>query len=437
MTNKVNEDFMLTNEFLSLIFDQYGNLKKIEDLQTGLNTPINQVYCIYKSMAGNNSDGEFQASGAYIFRPQSSECEALNVTQFTVTQGYNANEIHQRFNDWISQTIRLYRQRNYVEVEWIVGPINTTDQIGREVVIKFDTALRSSGVFYTDSNGREMIKRVRDFRPTWKFNQTEPISGNYYPINSRIYIRDEAAVKSGLTAAQFTVVTDRSQGGSSIKDGSVEIMLHRRNLHDDALGVSEPLNEPGTDNRGLIVKGSLFFVLSSVQTSAKVHRELAHLVNNQPLILVQPNFDSNPKSKKLQKLLNNRSLLSDMNFPPNLHLLTFMRDFDSEIPNSYIIRIEHFYEIDEDAVLSKPVTIDLNEVLDFDVVGVIELALGANMEAEKLDERLKWNALPDLNFLKSDFKENETSSKSFNRNITDFKFTFEPMQIRTFRIISF
>ena len=29
----------------------------------------------------------------------------------------------------------------------------------------------------------------RDYRETWKLNQTEPVSGNYYPVNSRIYIR--------------------------------------------------------------------------------------------------------------------------------------------------------------------------------------------------------------------------------------------------------
>jgi len=29
----------------------------------------------------------------------------------------------------------------------------------------------------------------RDYRPTWQLNQTEPVAGNYYPVNSRIYIQ--------------------------------------------------------------------------------------------------------------------------------------------------------------------------------------------------------------------------------------------------------
>ena len=29
----------------------------------------------------------------------------------------------------------------------------------------------------------------RNNRPTWKYNNTEPVAGNYYPVNSRIFIK--------------------------------------------------------------------------------------------------------------------------------------------------------------------------------------------------------------------------------------------------------
>lgn len=29
----------------------------------------------------------------------------------------------------------------------------------------------------------------RDYRPTWNLSQTEPVAGNYYPVNSRIFIK--------------------------------------------------------------------------------------------------------------------------------------------------------------------------------------------------------------------------------------------------------
>ena len=57
----------------------------------------------------------------------------------------------------------------------------------------------------------------RNHRNTWTLNVTEPVAGNYYPVNSRIYIRD--------SASQLTVLTDRSEGGASLASGQVELMV--------------------------------------------------------------------------------------------------------------------------------------------------------------------------------------------------------------------
>ena len=40
-----------------------------------------------------------------------------------------------------------------------------------------------------------------------------------------------------------TIMADRSSGASSITDDSMEVMVHRRLLDDDAFGVQQPLNE--------------------------------------------------------------------------------------------------------------------------------------------------------------------------------------------------
>ena len=40
-------------------------------------------------------------------------------------------------------------------------------------------------------------------------------------------------------------MNDRSQGGTSLTDGDVMLMIHRRILHDDHRGVEEALNEKG------------------------------------------------------------------------------------------------------------------------------------------------------------------------------------------------
>lgn len=56
---------------------------------------------------------------------------------------------------------RLYAGQPFVEFEWTVGPIPFDDGLGREVVVQYLSNLDSGDAFWTDANGREMIKRVR------------------------------------------------------------------------------------------------------------------------------------------------------------------------------------------------------------------------------------------------------------------------------------
>jgi lysosomal alpha-mannosidase len=109
------------------------------------------------------------------------------------------------FNDWASLEISLYDEAQTVEVEWTIGPIPVSDNIGKEIIIRYDTDLQSQGKYYTDANGREVLERARDYRPTWNYTVAEPVSGNYYPVNSRIWIKDQTR--------QFTVLT-----GNHIRD---------------------------------------------------------------------------------------------------------------------------------------------------------------------------------------------------------------------------
>jgi lysosomal alpha-mannosidase len=41
----------------------------------------------------------------------------------------------------------------------------------------------------------------------------------------------------------MVVMNDRSQGGSVLKDGRIELMQNRRTWHDDWTGRGEPLDE--------------------------------------------------------------------------------------------------------------------------------------------------------------------------------------------------
>jgi lysosomal alpha-mannosidase len=346
-----------------------------------LNASLQQTFCYYNSFVGINSLPDQQSSGAYIFRPTEQDPTCLHVRKYTKRQTSLVQEVHQIYNEWISQTIRLYDNENSVEFEWQVGPIPVGILAGKEVITKFTSDLQSNGTFYTDANGREMLKRTRNFRQSWpNFNQTEPVSGNYYPINSQIYIKDETR--------QLTLVTDRSQGGSSIHDGSIEVMLHRRIFMDDSLGVGEPLDEIGVNLRGLIAKGKQYLFFNKSEESARWHRDKAHKINMQPLVTFPMN------SSDLFKNLNKFEAIKQ-SLPDNVELLTLVHDANSIKVgiNALIVRFEHFYEVNEDPVLSQPVSIDINQVFDstFQILDFEELALGANIHISELSNRLTWN----------------------------------------------
>jgi hypothetical protein len=92
--------------------------------------------------------------------------------------------------------------------------------IGKEVITRFHIPFyQNNQTFYTDSNGREMLKRVLNYRPSFSLKDNlENVSGNYYPITSRITLTDNRT--------RFSVLNDRSQGGTSLQNGQIELMVH-------------------------------------------------------------------------------------------------------------------------------------------------------------------------------------------------------------------
>lgn len=94
-----------------------------------------------------------------------------------------------------------------------------SDNYGKEVISRFRTEINSGDLFYTDSNGREMLERKLNYRATFNYTNEEPIAGNYYPVTSRILIQDQDK------NIQFAVMNDRAQGGTSLKPGEVELMV--------------------------------------------------------------------------------------------------------------------------------------------------------------------------------------------------------------------
>uniref|UniRef100_A0A8K9UIX1 Alpha-mannosidase n=1 Tax=Oncorhynchus mykiss TaxID=8022 RepID=A0A8K9UIX1_ONCMY len=362
------------NKFLRVTFDpETGLLSSLSNLETQQTVKLSQNFYWYNASDGNNSES-IQMSGAYIFRPNTSTPFIISKTaKIETLQNSVVQEVRQWFSPWVSQVVRLYTDSRALELEWTVGPVPIGDDLGKEVISRLDSSINSSGVFYTDSNGREVLQRRKDYRPTWNLRQSEPIAGNYYPINSRAYIKDDKD--------QLTVVTDRSQGGGSIQDGSLEIMLHRRLLYDDVRGVGEPLNETSDIYpEGLVVRGRHLLSLSPPATAADTHRPLAQEVVLQPLITFTDG-ELHPSTRLefsgLQAVL-----------PPAVHLLT-VSQWDQD---TVLLRLEHQYQASESKEHSQPVTVNLQKLFStLDVLGVSEMNLSANQWKDEMT-RLDWKA---------------------------------------------
>ncbi|XP_058513989.1 lysosomal alpha-mannosidase-like isoform X8 [Ochotona princeps] len=395
---------MIQNKYIRATFSaETGLLMKIENMGQKVVLPVSQSFFWYKASIGDRKLQ--QSSGAYVFRPH--RRQPLPVSQraeIYLVKSSLVQEVHQNFSDWCSQVVRLYRGQRHLELQWTVGPIPTADGWGKEVISRFDTPLDTKGHFYTDSNGREILTRRRDYRPTWSLNQTQVVAGNYYPVNTRIFIKDGEK--------QLTVLTDRSQGGSSLRDGSLELMVHRKLLRDDFRGVGEALLEQGS---GLVVRGRHLVLLDAVDQAAAGHRLLAEREVLAPQVFLAPGggapyFQGAPRRTQFSGLLRE--------LPPSVHLLTLARWG----PDRLLLRLEHQFALGEDSGhnLSSPVTLNLQDLFStVTITHLQETTLAANQPRESAS-RLKWT--PDT----------DAAPYPPAAPVDPTTITLQPMEIRTF-----
>jgi lysosomal alpha-mannosidase len=400
---------MLENKYLRATFSSVTNrLELVENLLTGQKVVIDQGLLWYNSSTGNNKLS-IQPSGAYIFRPN--ETYAFNMTKDNVPSiqfltGPLSSEVRQVFNSWATQTVRLYADQPFLEFEYTIGPIDISDNRGKEVITRYATrGFSTDSTWYTDSQGQEMQKRRYNYRPTWPLNVTEPVAGNYYPMNSAAFLR------SGN--AQITVVNDRSQACGSVADGELEVMLHRRLLHDDYRGVGEPLNETEA------VRTVHRLSFTSVQDAGRALRTTAYHINNPPVLLFA-NFAGNANAWFGSYNATYLPLVAAL--PPNVHLLNLRT---LPLTGEVLLRVAHIYAVGEDSALSKPAQVDLSSLFKhLRVTKISEMNLSANQLKSQV-KRFKWKTASSSATTQDDEPRKEVSA---DLPIVDLR----PMEIRTF-----
>ncbi|KAF2883456.1 hypothetical protein ILUMI_22698 [Ignelater luminosus] len=382
----------------------------------GETVPVKQQFMFYRGANGTNENAEKRASGAYIFRPAKDFPNAELIgdkAEVKVYTGDLVDEVHEKINDWVKQIIRIYKEENYIEFDWLVGPIEYRDKLGVEVVSRFITDLNSDNTFYTDTNGRGLIKRVRDYRPTFNYTNEEPVSGNYYPITSRIVLKDKER------NLELAVLNDRAQGGSSLHNGELELMVHRRLINDDKFGVAEVLDEKEF-GRGVTVRGQHQLVLgTSGKNAAAQQHDIAQRKLLAPWVFVGAASSQDHSLENFEKYFKFEFAGLTRSLPENVQILTLETWED----NSLLLRLEHLFESNEDPKLSEPVTVDLEGILSlYKITSIRETTLAGNQWLEE-NRRLDWNS-----------KTRHSGRTLINNLPDDLKITLSPQQIRTFII---
>ncbi|KAF7265915.1 hypothetical protein GWI33_020660 [Rhynchophorus ferrugineus] len=380
---------------------------------SNIDLKVEQNFWYYKGATSGS-----RPTGAYLFRPDGEAQTIAKNAKFSVYTGNIVTEVHQKFSDYVSQVVRVYAHQNYIEFDWIIGPLERST--GKEVITRYSTNLETKSTFYTDSNGREAMKRVKNYRPTWKNDVSDAETSNYYPVTSKIVLKDE---ENNL---QFAVLTDRAEGGSSLKNGEVELMLHRNCLRDDALGVEEALQEKEF-GKPIVVRGSHYVVVGHVEpatqseiTATTIEHKLAEEKLLDSWVFVSAteakSFDQYSKDRLLTFSGLKRSL------PDNVHIMTLEPWTDS----TFLLRLEHTFEKTDDPVLSQPASVDLKELFTtFKINSIRETTLGGNQWLEE-NRRLSFRSTD------QDDGNQETVNSEAKTLLSDLVVLLQPMQIRTF-----
>ena len=200
------------------------------------------------------------ASGAYIFKPIRSDTSKHPYSTSKSVDSFKGKVVNAMVLQYASDDkeiytviIRMVPGSKLVEFEVKLHGIPVDDKLGKEVVANWQViGFDNDSTFYTDSNGLEMQKRILNYRPDWTLVTDELQSSNYYPVQQAIAIRDSNS------DMQVTVMNDRSQGGSVLESGNIELMQDRRLLHDDGRGVGEALDETNSSGTGIQVNAKYY-----------------------------------------------------------------------------------------------------------------------------------------------------------------------------------
>ena len=413
----------IENAAVRLTFDNAtGLVVSWTELESGVSHDFSQNFFYYIP----SEDGNAGTSNSYTFQPKANTSlfpvSTAPVT-LSVFKGAQVQMVHQTWGQWLSQTWRLTNASRLPEVEWTIGPINITDGIAKEIVTRYTTPIQSQGELWTDSNGREFQRRLRDRRVSFNYTAIDRVSGNYYPVTTSVRLNDSRVA--------LVVLVDRAEGTASLEDGAVELMLHRRLTC--GCGFDEPLDETtggavyasnGTLIQrlgpGLVVTGKHRLALTSDPSAAVLIARTEPWRAYTPFhAVIAPSVVPHTEGR-VGRLSFLRTAL-----PPSVELISLHRLFGG----STLLRLAHSFASDDAHPLAAPVDIDLSTLFVQPISSIRQRTLTANA-----DYKTRVGSRPPFDTEREVSEEEWERVDRMHRGLQDTSITIHPMQVVTFAI---
>lgn len=454
---------------LTLQFASNGTLTSITNNDEGVSIIANAEILYYSSDGGVENAWDFATQGN---GPTSAASfPGSNNPTATYTSGPLFQEIRQVLDSTqrVSIRYRIYQNENFIRVYSGTGPFINTQNRSMDAIYRITTNLNNNSTFISDSNGLELLPRVLNGRPWWNgqyIDSKDPVSSNYYPITSGIYMSD---ITTGSTLGFLPSLV--SHGCSSMLNGELECMVGR--------AVRTNQGNLTTGNRHVTVL-DILTVSSSSQTATSYGRPLMSLLANPVSVFAQASSSvSSPHTNKmsinpgLRATVTSTAPFSPLGtaLPPNVELLTLqtlppnmnvsgavqgLSSFSSPSSSSIspplvtpvsqtvvLLRLHHIYAIGEDEYLAQSVDIDIGALFAprWTINGVTEMTLTATRTmAVARAEQIQWEQLSSSSSSSSSsstgpaivMENSKISSSSVSISSSPYIVTLRPMEIKTY-----
>lgn len=287
------KDVTFYSKKMRVTFSHYGHIKNIYLKDSGLSKNLNIDFLRYHSW--------MYRSGAYLFNPGTEAMSVRNQSNhfplLAIIRGPLMSEITIMYHNFLKFSIRLYDFENSpqaLQLEVTSDVSKLLDDV--ELIMRIKCNIENKRLFYTDSNGFQMLKR--------KYIPDQKVQGNYYPATTAVFIED--------SNTRLNILLPHTYGVTAV-DNQIEIMLDRKIHNDDGRGMGEGLE----DSKAI---STVFWLLPESKYSMQNDSQLSSSAFWLSLFSLHPLTILVSEYSKMDQIKNDFSFLGKP-WPSDVHLL--------------------------------------------------------------------------------------------------------------------